>query len=63
MVLLVQQQKTIGWEVGLLGPAQFEASCPFCSALFSGCLSLLIIVGTDTGGEWSAPLRMLTYLC
>lgn len=35
--------------MGLLGKVHFETSFPFCSALFSGCLSLLIIMGTDIG--------------
>ena len=46
--LFVQQGKAIGWVVGLLGPAQFETSYLFfVSALFSGCISLLIIMGAD----------------
>lgn len=32
----------------LLGAAHFEAGCPFCSALFSGCLSLLLVMTADT---------------
>lgn len=45
-VLFVQQWEAAWWAAGLLSAAHFEAVCPFRSALFSGCLSLLIITGT-----------------
>lgn len=44
--LLVQQGKAV--VAGLLRLAHSEAICPVCSALFSGRLSLLIIMGADT---------------